>query len=211
MHPRLKKKNQKNQKKEVPWVLWKGSTWLLAGGTAVAMAILTSALIRDHQNYVFGTARPDLNKDLKKVLRTYDAGSTCNPVVPYLCRADEHDGGQGKQGEGDKQARAPLERRRISKISARAIWETTEEEELLVVVLGERERARERDRQKKRTEEMSWLRSAISKAAEVGNKTNLSRTAKTFADAVLQQAAGSAKIVQDRLVRPLPLLSFFGK
>ncbi|CAM6061426.1 unnamed protein product [Sphagnum tenellum] len=46
---------------------------------------------------------------------------------------------------------------------------------------------------------MSWLRSAISKAAEVGNKTNLSRTAKTFADAVLQQAAGGAKIVQDRL------------
>jgi hypothetical protein len=51
---------------------------------------------------------------------------------------------------------------------------------------------------------MSWLRSAISKAAEVGNKTNISRTAKTFADAVLQQAAGSAKIVQDRLVRPIP-------
>lgn len=46
---------------------------------------------------------------------------------------------------------------------------------------------------------MSWLRSAISKAAEVGNKTNLSRTAKTLADAVLQQAAGGAKIVQDRL------------
>jgi len=69
------------------------------------------------------------------------------------------------------------------------------------------ERERERDRQKKKTEEMSWLRSAISKAAEVGNKTNLSRTAKTFADAVLQQAAGGAKIVQDRLVRPLPLLS----
>jgi len=59
--------------------------------------------------------------------------------------ADEHDGGQGKQGKGDKQARAPLERRRISKISERAIGETTEEEELLVVVEGERDRERERE------------------------------------------------------------------
>jgi hypothetical protein len=61
--------------------------------------------------------------------------------------ADEHDGGQGKQGKGDKQARAPLER--ISKISARAIGETTEEGELLVVVAGEREReisAKEKNR-----------------------------------------------------------------
>jgi len=63
--------------------------------------------------------------------------------------ADEHDGGQGKQGKGDKQARAPLERRRISKISERAIGETTEEEELLVVVEGERDRERERERSAK--------------------------------------------------------------
>ncbi|CAK9261996.1 unnamed protein product [Sphagnum jensenii] len=47
---------------------------------------------------------------------------------------------------------------------------------------------------------MSWLKSAISRAAEVGTKTNnLTRTARTFADAVIQQAAGGAKIVQDRL------------
>jgi hypothetical protein len=63
-------------------------------------------------------------------------------------------------------------------------------------------------------EAMSWLKSAISRAAEVGAKTNnLTRTARTFADAVIQQAAGGAKIVQDRLVRPhiqspIPL-SFF--
>jgi hypothetical protein len=49
-------------------------------------------------------------------------------------------------------------------------------------------------------EAMSWLKSAISRAAEVGAKTNnLTRTARTFADAVIQQAAGGAKIVQDRL------------
>ncbi|XP_024535865.1 golgin subfamily A member 3 [Selaginella moellendorffii] len=50
---------------------------------------------------------------------------------------------------------------------------------------------------------MSWLRSALSKAAdkaaEVGSKNNLSRTVKSYAGAVYHQAAGSAKIVQDKL------------
>ncbi len=40
--------------------------WLLGRGTAAAaMAIVTSALMRDHQNYVLGTARSDLTKDLQ--------------------------------------------------------------------------------------------------------------------------------------------------
>ncbi len=133
------KKNQKTKKKKKSHGCWGRAPWLLGGGTAVAMAIVTSALMRDHQIYVFGTARPDLNKDLKTVLRTYDAGSTCNPVVPYLCRQTSTMADKASKGKGISKARAPLERRRISKTSARAIGETTEEEELLVVVLGERE------------------------------------------------------------------------
>jgi hypothetical protein len=39
--------------------------WLLGRGTAAVMAIVTSALMRDHQNYVLGTARLDLTKDLQ--------------------------------------------------------------------------------------------------------------------------------------------------
>lgn len=50
---------------------------------------------------------------------------------------------------------------------------------------------------------MSWLRSAMSKAVEVGNKNNLTRF-KTYADTVVQQAgqavAEGAKIFQDRIV-----------
>ncbi|KAI5054788.1 hypothetical protein GOP47_0029933 [Adiantum capillus-veneris] len=50
---------------------------------------------------------------------------------------------------------------------------------------------------------MSWLRSAISKAAEVGGKNigpNLSRTVRSVAQHAGQAVAGGAKIVQDRLV-----------
>lgn len=50
---------------------------------------------------------------------------------------------------------------------------------------------------------MSWLRSAISKAAEVGGKNigpNLSRTVRSVAQQAGQAVAGGAKIVQERLV-----------
>jgi hypothetical protein len=48
-----RKTTQKKRKKKVPWVLQKGSHWLL-GETAVAMVliIVTSSLMSDHQNYV---------------------------------------------------------------------------------------------------------------------------------------------------------------
>ena len=50
----------------------------------------------------------------------------------------------------------------------------------------------------------SWLRSAVNKAVEVGNKNNLTRTVKNYADTVVQHAgqavAEGAKILQDRIV-----------
>ncbi|MED6168451.1 hypothetical protein PIB30_011617 [Stylosanthes scabra] len=50
---------------------------------------------------------------------------------------------------------------------------------------------------------MSWLRSAVSKAVEVGNNTNLTRTVRNYADTVVQHAgqavAEGAKILQDRI------------
>ncbi|KAI8563807.1 hypothetical protein RHMOL_Rhmol03G0137700 [Rhododendron molle] len=49
----------------------------------------------------------------------------------------------------------------------------------------------------------SWFRSAVSKAVEVGNKNNLTRTVKNYADSVVQHAgqavAEGAKIIQDRM------------
>ncbi|KAM6582604.1 hypothetical protein CsatB_009606 [Cannabis sativa] len=50
---------------------------------------------------------------------------------------------------------------------------------------------------------MSWLSKAVSKAVEVGNKNNLTRTVKNYADSVVHQAgqavAGGAKILQERI------------
>ncbi|KAK4431199.1 hypothetical protein Salat_0882000 [Sesamum alatum] len=50
---------------------------------------------------------------------------------------------------------------------------------------------------------MSWLRSAVNKAVEVGNKNNLTRTVKNYADSVVHQAgqavAEGAKLLQDRI------------
>ncbi|KAK6929273.1 hypothetical protein RJ641_005478 [Dillenia turbinata] len=46
---------------------------------------------------------------------------------------------------------------------------------------------------------MSWWRSAVNKAAEVGNKNNLSRTVRNYADSVGQAVAEGAKLFQDRI------------
>lgn len=50
---------------------------------------------------------------------------------------------------------------------------------------------------------MSWLKSAVSKAVEVGNRNNLSRAVKNYADSVVHHAgqavAGGAKLFQDRI------------
>nr|KYP75417.1 hypothetical protein KK1_008145 [Cajanus cajan] len=49
----------------------------------------------------------------------------------------------------------------------------------------------------------SWLRSAVNKAVEAGNKNNLTRTVKNYADTVVQHAgqavAEGAKLLQDRI------------
>lgn len=51
---------------------------------------------------------------------------------------------------------------------------------------------------------MSWLRTAVNKAVEVGNRKNITRTVKNYADSVVQQAgqavAEGAKLFQDRIV-----------
>ncbi|XP_010520157.1 PREDICTED: uncharacterized protein LOC104799368 [Tarenaya hassleriana] len=50
---------------------------------------------------------------------------------------------------------------------------------------------------------MSWLRTAVNKAVEVGNRNNITRTVRNYADTVVQQAgqavAEGAKLLQDRI------------
>lgn len=48
---------------------------------------------------------------------------------------------------------------------------------------------------------MSWLRSAVSKAVEVGGNNNLTRTVKSYAENVTHAVAEGAKILQDRMVK----------
>ena len=59
----------------------------------------------------------------------------------------------------------------------------------------------------------SWWRNAVSKAVEVGNKNNLTRTVKNYADNVVHQAgqavAEGAKILQDRIVITFSLFLCF--
>lgn len=51
---------------------------------------------------------------------------------------------------------------------------------------------------------MSWLRTAVNRAVEVGGKTHLSRTVRNYADSVVLHAGNAvtegAKIIQDRIV-----------
>lgn len=51
---------------------------------------------------------------------------------------------------------------------------------------------------------MSWLRTAVNKAVEVGNRKNITRTVRNYADSVVQQAgqavAEGAKLLQERIV-----------
>ncbi|KAB2619464.1 rootletin-like [Pyrus ussuriensis x Pyrus communis] len=54
-----------------------------------------------------------------------------------------------------------------------------------------------------KSEKMSWLRSAVSKAVEVGNKNNLTRTIRNYTNSVVQHAgqagAEGAKRFQDQM------------
>lgn len=61
---------------------------------------------------------------------------------------------------------------------------------------------------------MSWLRSAVHKAVEVGGtgKNNLTRTVRNYADSVVLTAGNAvsegAKLIQDRIVRNSLISSF---
>lgn len=55
-----------------------------------------------------------------------------------------------------------------------------------------------------KTEKMLWFQSSMSKSVNVGNKNNLTRTVKNYADSVVQQASQAvvegAKLLQDHIV-----------
>ncbi len=104
--------------------------------------------MRDHQNCVFGTARPDLTKDLITLLSTYDAGSACNPVVPYLCRQTSTMADKASKGKGiskrerflsDDGSRRSLRARSGRRRRRKSFW----------LSLREREREREIGKRKK--------------------------------------------------------------
>lgn len=50
---------------------------------------------------------------------------------------------------------------------------------------------------------MSWIRTAVNRAVEVGGKTNITRTVRSYADSVVLHAGNAvsegAKIIQDRI------------
>lgn len=54
---------------------------------------------------------------------------------------------------------------------------------------------------------MSWIRTAVNKAVEVGGRNNLTRTVRSYADSVVHQAGNAvtegAKLLQDRIVTSL--------
>ena len=60
---------------------------------------------------------------------------------------------------------------------------------------------------------MSWLRSAVHKAVEVGGQNPITRTVRGYAGSVVLTAgnavSGGAKLIQDRIVIYNPLLQTF--
>lgn len=56
---------------------------------------------------------------------------------------------------------------------------------------------------------MSWFRSAVIRVMEAGGKNNLTRTVRNYAENVTNAVSEGAKILQDRIVISLSLLSIY--